>query len=63
MIKFDVEEEDTFSNDQIGSIELQIKDILPPEGQLNIVMELDLKYELEEAGKLKIEVEFKPAPQ
>ena len=62
MIKFDVLEEDTFSDDPVGCIELPIEDILPPAGQLKIVKELDLKYEEEEAGTLKIEVEFTPAP-
>ena len=63
MIKFDVQEEDTFSNDQVGYIEVTVSDIIPQDGEKSAEHELKLMYGLEEAGTLKIQVEFEPVPQ
>ena len=62
-IVFDVLEEDTFSSDQVGMCETTIEAIIPKNGADSVEHDLELNYGNEEAGTLKISVEFTPAPK
>ena len=60
---FDVLEEDTFTSDQVGMCETTIEAIIPKNGEDSVDHNLELNYGNEEAGTLKISVEFTPAPK